>query len=61
MNYVHMVLQAIFKMNICRYLELLKDKQVYPCITDREDVVISFPPITNCHATKVFWIVFHIE
>jgi len=38
---------------IHRYLELLKDKAVYPCLMDVNDAVISFPPITNCDATKV--------
>ena len=36
-----------------RYLDLIHGKPVYPCLTDAEGVVISFPPITNCELTKV--------
>jgi len=41
-------------MSCCvRYLELLKGKQLYPCLVDSSGVVISFPPITNSDVTKV--------
>ncbi|XP_064620872.1 leucine-rich repeat-containing protein 47-like [Lineus longissimus] len=38
---------------IHKYLDLLKDKPLYPCLVDGEDTVISFPPITNCEKTKI--------
>ncbi|XP_035229535.1 leucine-rich repeat-containing protein 47-like [Stegodyphus dumicola] len=38
---------------IHKYLYLLKDKQLYPCLTDSSGTVISFPPITNSDATKI--------
>jgi hypothetical protein len=36
-----------------RYLDLLADKTQYPCLVDKEAIVISFPPITNSDKTKV--------
>jgi len=36
-----------------RYLELLKGKELYPCLVDSSAVVISFPPITNSDVSKV--------
>ena len=36
-----------------RYLDLLKDKPMYPVLLDSKDAVISFPPITNSEITKV--------
>lgn len=36
-----------------RYLDLLKAKPLYPFLLDKDENVISFPPITNCEATKV--------
>ena len=36
-----------------RYLDLLKGKQLYPCLVDSEGDIVSFPPITNCDKTKV--------
>uniref|UniRef100_A0A2C9JGF0 B3/B4 tRNA-binding domain-containing protein n=1 Tax=Biomphalaria glabrata TaxID=6526 RepID=A0A2C9JGF0_BIOGL len=38
---------------IHKYLELLKDKSLYPCLKDADGDVISFPPITNSEKTKV--------
>ncbi|KAK3084742.1 hypothetical protein FSP39_018200 [Pinctada imbricata] len=38
---------------IHQYLELLRDKTQYPCLMDKEGVVISFPPITNSDVTKM--------
>ncbi|MGH0143724.1 UNVERIFIED_CONTAM: hypothetical protein FKN15_000789 [Acipenser sinensis] len=35
-----------------KYLQLLDDKENYPCVVDAEDHVISFPPITNSEKTK---------
>ncbi|XP_033122738.1 leucine-rich repeat-containing protein 47-like isoform X1 [Anneissia japonica] len=35
------------------YLDLLKDKQLYPCVTNADDQVISFPPITNSDISKI--------
>uniref|UniRef100_A0A8C8D9L4 Leucine-rich repeat-containing protein 47 n=1 Tax=Oncorhynchus tshawytscha TaxID=74940 RepID=A0A8C8D9L4_ONCTS len=35
------------------YLQLLDGKELYPCLVDAEDHVISFPPITNSAKTKV--------
>lgn len=36
-----------------KYLELLQGKREYPCLVDKDGVIISFPPITNCDITKV--------
>ncbi|KAK1157349.1 leucine-rich repeat-containing protein 47 [Acipenser oxyrinchus oxyrinchus] len=36
-----------------KYLQLLDDKENYPCVVDAEDHVISFPPITNSEKTKM--------
>ncbi|XP_071945755.1 leucine-rich repeat-containing protein 47-like isoform X2 [Antedon mediterranea] len=36
-----------------KYLDLLKDKQLYPCLTNADDHVISFPPITNSNVSKI--------
>ncbi|XP_033122739.1 leucine-rich repeat-containing protein 47-like isoform X2 [Anneissia japonica] len=36
-----------------KYLDLLKDKQLYPCVTNADDQVISFPPITNSDISKI--------
>jgi len=39
---------------IHKYLYLLKDKQVYPCLIDTSNgSVVSFPPITNAEGTKM--------
>merc|ERR1712025_77655 len=38
---------------IHKYLTLVHEKSHYACLMDREEVVISFPPITNCDITKV--------
>ncbi|GFN76879.1 leucine-rich repeat-containing protein 47-like [Plakobranchus ocellatus] len=38
---------------IHKYLDLLKGKELYPCLKDLEDDVISFPPITNCEKTRI--------
>jgi phenylalanyl-tRNA synthetase beta subunit len=38
---------------IHKYLNLLDGQPLYPCLLDKDDVVISFPPITNCDITKV--------
>lgn len=39
---------------IHKYLYLLKDKPVYPCLVDTSSKsVVSFPPITNCEGTKI--------
>lgn len=38
---------------IHKYLELLADKTLYPCLVDRDGDVISFPPITNSDRTKI--------
>ncbi|GFX26513.1 leucine-rich repeat-containing protein 47 [Trichonephila clavipes] len=38
---------------IHRYLYLLKDKPLYPCLMDSSNTVISFPPITNSEKTKI--------
>ncbi|CAL1297099.1 unnamed protein product [Larinioides sclopetarius] len=38
---------------IHKYLYMLKDKPVYPCLVDSSGVVISFPPITNSEGTKI--------
>uniref|UniRef100_A0A3P8YPV7 B3/B4 tRNA-binding domain-containing protein n=1 Tax=Esox lucius TaxID=8010 RepID=A0A3P8YPV7_ESOLU len=35
-----------------KYLQLLDGKELYPCLVDAEDNVISFPPITNSEKTK---------
>ncbi|XP_041129340.1 leucine-rich repeat-containing protein 47-like [Polyodon spathula] len=36
-----------------KYLQLLDEKENYPCVVDAEDHVISFPPITNSEKTKM--------
>ncbi|XP_023847065.1 leucine-rich repeat-containing protein 47 [Salvelinus sp. IW2-2015] len=36
-----------------KYLQLLDGKELYPCLVDAEDHVISFPPITNSERTKI--------
>ncbi|XP_036601176.1 leucine-rich repeat-containing protein 47 [Trichosurus vulpecula] len=36
-----------------RYLHLLDGKENYPCLVDADNVVISFPPITNSEKTKI--------
>ncbi|XP_073724006.1 leucine-rich repeat-containing protein 47 [Misgurnus anguillicaudatus] len=36
-----------------KYLQLLDGKDLYPCLVDAEDHVISFPPITNSDKTKI--------
>ncbi|KAL3063725.1 hypothetical protein OYC64_000123 [Pagothenia borchgrevinki] len=36
-----------------KYLQLLKGKEMYPCLVDAEGHVISFPPITNSEKTKI--------
>lgn len=38
---------------IHKYLYLLKDKPLYPCLLDSGDKVISLPPITNSDGTKI--------
>ncbi|KAF8769864.1 Leucine-rich repeat-containing protein 47 [Argiope bruennichi] len=38
---------------IHKYLYMLKDKPLYPCLVDSSGVVISFPPITNSEGTKI--------
>ncbi|GFT54786.1 leucine-rich repeat-containing protein 47 [Nephila pilipes] len=38
---------------IHKYLYLLKDKPLYPCLVDSSNTVISFPPITNSEKTKM--------
>lgn len=43
---------------LLRYLDLLKDKEHYPCLVDASDRVISFPPITNSNITKVTFFYF---
>uniref|UniRef100_A0A8C5Q6J5 Leucine rich repeat containing 47 n=1 Tax=Leptobrachium leishanense TaxID=445787 RepID=A0A8C5Q6J5_9ANUR len=37
-----------------KYLHLLDGKELYPCLIDAEDTVISFPPITNSDKTKIW-------
>ncbi|XP_026102141.1 leucine-rich repeat-containing protein 47-like [Carassius auratus] len=34
-------------------LQLLDGKDLYPCLIDSEDHVVSFPPITNSERTKI--------
>lgn len=36
-----------------QYLNLLKDKEVYPCLKNDTGSVISFPPITNADGSKI--------
>uniref|UniRef100_A0A4W5KRX6 Leucine rich repeat containing 47 n=1 Tax=Hucho hucho TaxID=62062 RepID=A0A4W5KRX6_9TELE len=36
-----------------KYLQLLDGKELYPCLVDAKDNVISFPPITNSEKTKI--------
>ncbi|XP_044066910.1 leucine-rich repeat-containing protein 47 [Siniperca chuatsi] len=36
-----------------KYLQILQDKSLYPCLVDAEGHVISFPPITNSEKTKI--------
>ncbi|XP_053546384.1 leucine-rich repeat-containing protein 47 [Bombina bombina] len=36
-----------------KYLHLLDGKENYPCLIDAENIVISFPPITNSEKTKI--------
>lgn len=36
-----------------KYLQLLDGKALYPCLTDAEGRVVSFPPITNSEHTKI--------
>ncbi|KAK2898497.1 hypothetical protein QQF64_032276 [Cirrhinus molitorella] len=36
-----------------KYLQLLDGKDLYPCLVDAEDHVVSFPPITNSERTKI--------
>jgi len=43
-----------------RYLELLKGKDLYPCLVDSSGVVISFPPITNSDVSKVLLLLCYI-
>ncbi|XP_015906556.1 leucine-rich repeat-containing protein 47 [Parasteatoda tepidariorum] len=38
---------------IHKYLYLLKDKQMYPCLSDSSGLVVSFPPITNSDGSKI--------
>ncbi|XP_054712764.1 leucine-rich repeat-containing protein 47-like [Uloborus diversus] len=38
---------------IHKYLYLLKDKPLYPCLLDSSGTVISFPPITNSDGSKI--------
>ncbi|XP_067931785.1 leucine-rich repeat-containing protein 47-like [Watersipora subatra] len=38
---------------VSKYLDMLKGKTLYPFLLDRDDRVISFPPITNCESTKI--------
>lgn len=38
---------------IHKYLYLLEGKDVFPCLVDSKDQVISFPPITNSDITKM--------
>jgi ribosomal protein L12E/L44/L45/RPP1/RPP2 len=45
---------------IHKYLELLKGKSMYPCLVDANNLIISFPPITNCNATKVLSTTRHV-
>ena len=40
-------------LTIYRYLDLLAEHDMYPCLMDNEGRVISFPPITNSDITKV--------
>lgn len=42
-----------FVYRLCRYLQILQGKALYPCLVDAEGHVISFPPITNSEKTKV--------
>ncbi|KAK7884097.1 hypothetical protein WMY93_027220 [Mugilogobius chulae] len=36
-----------------KYLQLLDGQPQFPCLTDSEDRVVSFPPITNSEHTKI--------
>lgn len=36
-----------------KYLELLKDKEEFPCLLDAQGHAISFPPLTNSDKTKI--------
>lgn len=36
-----------------KYLQLLDGKDLYPCLVDADDHVVSFPPITNSERTKI--------
>lgn len=36
-----------------KYLQLLDGKALFPCLTDAEGRVVSFPPITNSEHTKI--------
>eukprot|EP00095_Tigriopus_kingsejongensis_P005509 snap_masked-scaffold1966_size23764-processed-gene-0.3 protein:Tk05509 transcript:snap_masked-scaffold1966_size23764-processed-gene-0.3-mRNA-1 annotation:"leucine-rich repeat-containing protein 47" len=38
---------------IHQYLNLLKDKPVYPCLVDPAGTILSFPPITNSEVSKI--------
>lgn len=38
---------------IHKYLYLLEGKPLYPCLMDKSQRVISFPPITNSEITKI--------
>ncbi|KAK3731244.1 hypothetical protein RRG08_025787 [Elysia crispata] len=38
---------------IHKYLDLLKGKDLYPCLKDSENDIISFPPITNCEKSRI--------
>ncbi|XP_071945754.1 leucine-rich repeat-containing protein 47-like isoform X1 [Antedon mediterranea] len=48
-----MILYDSFLPDFPIYLDLLKDKQLYPCLTNADDHVISFPPITNSNVSKI--------
>lgn len=36
-----------------KYLDLLKGKELYPCVKDCENDILSFPPITNCEKSRI--------
>ncbi|RUS86868.1 hypothetical protein EGW08_005347 [Elysia chlorotica] len=38
---------------IHKYLDLLKGKNLLPCLKDAENDIISFPPITNCEKSRI--------
>ena len=37
---------------LIRFLDLIKDSSLYPCVMS-EDKVVSLPPVTNSDITKV--------